>query len=115
LGTWDFSWGRSRRNRTLVKSKNNPGTPLPNSLPWLECVDDELSALEVKIYLSLLQVMLQLEAQDLKERLKAVRNFSESNQVLADFPPPPPDPEYRGPTLAHWVDPRTSKMEPAEV
>jgi len=48
--------------------------------------------------------MVQLEVQDLRERLKAVKNFSVSNEVLADFPPPPPVPEYRGPALAHWVD-----------
>jgi len=48
LGTWDFSWGRSQRNCTLANSKENPGTPLPISLRWLECVDEELSALAVK-------------------------------------------------------------------
>ena len=48
LGTWDFSQGRSQRNRTLAKSKDYPGTPLPISQRWLECVDDELSALAVK-------------------------------------------------------------------
>jgi len=48
MGTWYFSWGRSQRNCTLVKSRENPGTPLPISLRWLECVD-ELLALAVKI------------------------------------------------------------------
>jgi len=52
LGTWDFSWGRSQRSCTLARSKEFPGTPLPFSLRWLECVDDELSAL-AKISLSL--------------------------------------------------------------
>jgi hypothetical protein len=32
---------------TLAKSEGNPGRPLPISLWWLECVDDELSALAV--------------------------------------------------------------------
>jgi len=48
LGTWDFSQGRSQRNCTLAKSNNYPGTPLPISQWWLECVDDELSAFAVK-------------------------------------------------------------------
>jgi len=48
LGTWDFSWGRSQRNCTLASSSENPGMPLPISLRWLECVDDELLALAVK-------------------------------------------------------------------
>jgi len=48
LGTWEFSWGRSQRNCTLANSKQSPGTPLPISPRWLECVDDELSALAVK-------------------------------------------------------------------
>jgi hypothetical protein len=48
MGIWDFSWGSSQRNCTLAKSEDHPRTPLPISLWWLECVDDELSALAVK-------------------------------------------------------------------
>jgi hypothetical protein len=48
LGICDSSWGRSQRNFTLAKSEHIPGTLLPISLWWLECVDDELSALAVK-------------------------------------------------------------------
>jgi hypothetical protein len=33
----------------MPDAKNNPGTPLPISLWWLECVDDELSALAVPL------------------------------------------------------------------
>jgi hypothetical protein len=35
-----------------VKSEDNPGTPLPIRLWWLECVDDELSVFAVKVTLS---------------------------------------------------------------
>jgi hypothetical protein len=45
-------WGRSQENCTLARSGSNAGTPLAISLWWLECVDDELSALAVKISLS---------------------------------------------------------------
>jgi hypothetical protein len=48
LGTWDFSRGRSQRNCTAAKLEDNQGTPLAINLWWLECVDDELSALAVK-------------------------------------------------------------------
>jgi hypothetical protein len=37
----------------LAKSEDNPGKPLSMSLWWLECVDDELSALAVKISFSI--------------------------------------------------------------
>jgi len=52
LGPWEFPRGRSQRNCTLAKSKDNPGTLLPISQRWLECVDDELSALAVKFSFS---------------------------------------------------------------
>ena len=55
--------------------------------------------------------MLQLEAEDFRERLKAINNLSASDEVLADFPPPPPLPEYRGPALAHWVDAGAGEAE----
>jgi hypothetical protein len=48
-----LSGGKSQRNCALAKSEDNPGRPLPISLRWLECVDDQLSALAVKIFLSI--------------------------------------------------------------
>jgi len=44
-------WGRSPRNCTIANSKENPWTPLPISLRWLEYVDNELSALAVNFSL----------------------------------------------------------------
>jgi hypothetical protein len=53
LETWDFFWGRSQRNCTLNKIGGPPANQL--RLCWLECVEDKLSALAVKISLSLTQ------------------------------------------------------------
>jgi len=41
---------------TSAKSKDYSGTPLPISQRCLECVDDELSALAVKILSSLMLI-----------------------------------------------------------
>jgi len=47
LGTWDFPGG-GHRDMVYIRNYNeNLGTPLQISLWWLECVDDELSALAV--------------------------------------------------------------------
>jgi hypothetical protein len=51
--SWYLSLGRSQRNCKSAIAEYNPGPPLPMSLWWLECVDNELLALAVKISLSL--------------------------------------------------------------
>jgi len=48
LGTWEEVTERL----SIAKSKENPGTPLPISLRWLECVDDEMTALAVNFSVS---------------------------------------------------------------
>jgi len=48
LQTWDFSWRRSQSNCSS-QFERRLGTLLPISLRWLECVDDELLALAVKM------------------------------------------------------------------
>jgi len=60
LGTWacitpfsdlGISLGKAQKNCTIANSKQTPGTPLLISLRWLECVDDEMSALAVNFSL----------------------------------------------------------------
>jgi len=56
LGIWDVSRGGYRETVQSAKLKDYPGTPLPISQRWLECVHDELSALAVKsLSLSILE------------------------------------------------------------
>jgi len=52
LGDLGFYLGEVTEKLYNSKSKENPGMPLPISLRWLGCVDDNLSALAVNFSLS---------------------------------------------------------------